>query len=218
MYYWFYIFICWVTRPIRFILNFFGYSDLSFAIRLLFYNDYCYDYVYNQAMLESGRGKSQLTEKYHNFFGMGFTKNSPYQRGAADIHKVGEPTFATYDSVYQSVYDYYDLVNRRKKALWKDGLSRVPKKPFVRQSDEHFNYVAWVSGVYSGNGYFDLAAGEYAVRIWEIGYDSKSYILPFWISISYIPLSFILAFVLVRKFFREFKNKKNVKKPQTTKT
>lgn len=75
-----------------------------------------------QAILESGWGKSVLSSKYHNYFGLkcGSTwKGKSVNMATKEEYKVGTMTsirdnFRVYDSMEDGVKGYFDFINTRR--------------------------------------------------------------------------------------------------------
>jgi len=228
--------ILFLTKPVRWLfsalatagipwfgiagLKFLGleYDNTHYAIRLLFSNNYKFNFVFAQALLESGRFGSTLAKKYNNIFAMGYVKSSPYQDGSYIIYdlnglpKKGEPVFATYKNKYRAIYDYYHCVYVRKKA-YGEALDKAPDSPFEVNNKANPAYISYVSGIYKANGYFLSDAGIYARNIWKLEQDAFSTPLVyrlinilsviFWVAVLYYLVRIILFFV-----------RRNKKKPQ----
>lgn len=116
MNYWLYLLICWFTQPFRWLMFWWPHRNFSFAVRLLFRNNFKCQLVEAWAAHETGNFTSLAYMQYNNCFGMGSTKNSPYQWMSYNPNALGEPVRATYRTVYQSVYDIYHYIYKRSNS------------------------------------------------------------------------------------------------------
>ncbi len=197
--FWLYYTICILTHPFRWLMPFFKWSDLKFATKLLWWNNYKNCWIISQSRLETADFKSQLCEKYNNYFAMGYTKNSSYQKQPTTGQtSVGEPSsFAIYTNVYKSVYDYYDLVSRRNAALGRAINERVPTANFKADSNENQAYLAWVTANFKKYGYFTARLDGYASGVLTKAWDYKPYNFRFILNCIYtlvVPAYLIMLF------------------------
>lgn len=86
------------------------------------YNIYCYSAIIAQAIIESNWGKSELSAKYFNFFGIkcgsnwdgksvNMTTKEEYTRGSITTTK---DNFRVYDSVADGVKGYLRFINTKR--------------------------------------------------------------------------------------------------------
>jgi len=112
--YYSYLLICYFTQPFRWLMVWWPNANVSFGVKLLFWNNAKYNLVMAQIRAETG-----FTSHYYldgnNCFNMGSIKDSSYQSGSTSSGgRVGEPGyFATYSTVYSSIFDFYDYTKNR---------------------------------------------------------------------------------------------------------
>lgn len=86
------------------------------------YNIYCYSAIIAQAIIESNWGKSELSAKYYNYFGLkcgsnwdgksvNMTTHEEYTRGSITTIK---DNFRVYDSVPNGVKGYLQFINTKR--------------------------------------------------------------------------------------------------------
>lgn len=174
--YWFYITICYLCTPVLHLLNYlpFVYAPKSmFAVFLLWRNEYQRRVVFGIAYSESGvtiggNWKSDLANKYHNLFGIHYTKNSKYQDGSL---KGDGGYLATYSNEYRSVYDFYDLCYRRRVVkpvglIYGNQINQYPNTSYPNQFPE---YVGNVVGALKYGGYFTSDLENKVVNVLDGG-------------------------------------------------
>lgn len=84
-----------------------------------------------QAILESGYGKSVLSSKYHNYFGMkcgSYWKGKSVSMSTKEEYEVGTLTtikdnFRVYDSMEEGVKGYFDFINTKRYSNLKEATS-----------------------------------------------------------------------------------------------
>lgn len=92
------------------------------------YNIYCYSAIIAQAIIESNWGKSELSAKYYNYFGLkcgsnwdgksvNMTTHEEYTRGSITTIK---DNFRVYDSVPNGVKGYLQFINTKRYANLKN--------------------------------------------------------------------------------------------------
>ena len=92
------------------------------------YNIYCYSAIIAQAIIESNWGKSVLSAKYHNYFGIkcgsnwdgksvNMTTKEEYTRGSITTIK---DNFIVYDSLEDGVKGYLLFINTKRYANLKN--------------------------------------------------------------------------------------------------
>jgi len=208
-----YMFCCYVTHPIRWVMDLipFWYNEYNhryFAIKWLFGNEFKVNFVLAQAAQESGQGvmfgekyKSFLAENYHNWFGMGFTTSSQYQDGSWNSGKVGEPVFATYKNDYKGIYDFYNYAYERKK-WFGSALDRANNyQNFEAASQTNKNYVAYVVGNMQAYKYFTGNADTYASNIYSIEQGFPPLIVPYRVNIISTLVLVAVALCYVRRLY-----------------
>lgn len=170
--YWWYITCCYVTWPVRVVLNTVAKTgwlsllpdnlrilardrpDFSYAVAFLWRNGFQRMYVVHTAQVESGVDlKSMLFDTYNNPFGIGVSPRSKMQDGAYNSKKTGEPIFATYRNVYRGVYDLYDLMYSRMPS-YGAYLNNVPNEEFNPKSIANDTYISYVTLGWYKSGYF----------------------------------------------------------------
>jgi len=161
-----------------------GYSDFKFALDLLFNNEYKRCVLYAQSQFETANFQSRICVNYNNYFGMrgavmdncqngvviqGTDNTYPDVQSARAALGSNVSTYAIYDNVYRSVYDYYlYLTVRTHTPLIL--LNNVPQANFDPQSKVYSDYNAtYVAGL-SVAHYFTAPVGTYSVGVYDYAY------------------------------------------------
>jgi len=205
MNYYLYLAICWLTHPFRYIMWGYGRKNVStlgtnslefftqffnltlgqrkvanfrFASKLLFWNDTARSYVENQSRKETGWDSEKF--KQHNvLFNMTVSRSKKYQSGStwlgSNEDNGGKYAFATYSSVYKSLYDYYDWMRNPERIgkqysdyfkflFFGDGRVKGTYNPALTNA-EATNFYLLATGTFSAAGFFTSNAQDYYLTV-----------------------------------------------------
>jgi hypothetical protein len=150
--YYLYLFVCWFTKPFRLLIP--KHKDQYFAVWLLFRNRYKVNLLTAMMRHETGDFKSAIYTENKNCFGMKKSKAAEYQDGVNRSH-------AQYKTVYQSVFDFYDLTKNRIKGYGKAINDTQGLEPFKMDSLAAETYRDYVLAQFKSLGYFEDSLANY---------------------------------------------------------
>lgn len=227
MKYYFLYLIYVITKPVRWLLP--TYNDFFFATRLLFPNPYARCAVECVARTESGDFTSIKCRTYNNYFGMRPSQKQKYQSGKVPPN-LGD--FASFSSVFQSVYDFRDWIEHRAgngTQIYFDALfsgNQLPKGDF-KESTSKYNplnilenypdksqvvYLGYVVEALTLAGYHGGNGQQYYNNVLAHWYDFRIRSWSYWTNIvGCIVIYYYIGRYIIRRYKRS-KGKKAVQK------
>lgn len=195
--YYLFMSLCLFTHPFRWLMPFWKNKHLNFALRILFWRDVVCNTLFGQSSMETNKFESNLCKNYNNYFGMGYSEarhQAGFQKSAYFSPLTNEPTNrAVYNSVYQSVFDYYVCIKQNYPQAWYT-IKTARKATKVDDFKQLVGFTYAYSSMLKDGGYFTGNYNNYAAAIEAHlnGYEN-----PYWRFILCLVYSVLVPYVVV---------------------